>query len=228
MHANHRHTTNAALGGSGRDLGMLAILLHVVGDAINNIAVIASAAAIWWGTTERRFYADPAVSLGISLMIFATSIPIAKNSGRILLQSSPIGVDLAEVKEDLENLPGVSSVHELHIWRLNQQKTIASAHVVTEDDSLQGFIERAKQIGECLHSYGVHSYTLQPEPKLGSRRQSQTVAGADTSGVSLDGATQNGDNEVDMGQVGQRGLKDRLCRLKCEEDACKDLQCCDD
>ncbi|KAF2094308.1 cation diffusion facilitator family metal ion transporter [Rhizodiscina lignyota] len=166
VHANHYHTMNTAVGTPGRDLGMLGVFLHVIGDAVNNIGVIISGAAIWFGKTDARYYADPAISMGISFMILATSIPLVKNSGRILLQSSPAGVDLDEVKADLEDLKGVSSVHELHIWRLNQQKTIASAHVVTEDDSLEGFIQRAKVIGECLHQYGVHSYTLQPEPKL--------------------------------------------------------------
>jgi len=71
-------------------------------------------------------------------------------------------MDMAEVKEDIQALPGVCSMHELHIWRLNEEKTIATAHVVTEDETLEGFIERAKQIGECFHAYGVYSYTLQP------------------------------------------------------------------
>lgn len=228
VHASHRHTTQAISKSNGHDLGILGVLLHVIGDAINNIGVIASAAAIWWGKTEGRFYADPAVSMGISFMILGTSIPLIKSSGRILLQSGPQGVDIAEVKQDLQELPGVSSVHELHIWRLNQQKTIASAHVVTDDDSLEGFMERAKQIGECLHAYGVHSYTLQPEPKgyvapvghRDSRRGSEDrLAEAEAEAVDV---TSGG---VQMSDLRQR---DGYCMLKCEEGSCKELQCCDD
>jgi zinc transporter 1 len=59
-------------------LGTLGVFLHVIGDALNNIGVMASAAAIWWGKTEGRFYADPAVSLAISFMICATSIPLGE------------------------------------------------------------------------------------------------------------------------------------------------------
>lgn len=228
VHATHRHTTQAMPKAHGHDLGILGVLLHVIGDAINNIGVIASAAAIWWGKTEGRFYADPAVSMGISFMILGTSIPLIKSSGRILLQSGPLGVDIAEVKQDLQELPGVSSVHELHIWRLNQQKTIASAHVVTEDDSLEGFMERAKQIGECLHAYGVHSYTLQPEPKgyvvpVGQRDSRRGSADAS---VEADGDV----GEVTMGGVQMSHMRQRsgYCVLKCEEGSCKELQCCDD
>jgi zinc transporter 1 len=64
----------------------MGVFLHVVGDALNNIGVMASAAAILWGKTERRYYADPAVSLAISFMICATSIPLGEfvSSFRIL------------------------------------------------------------------------------------------------------------------------------------------------
>lgn len=55
------------------------------------------------------------------------------------------------------------SVHELHIWRLNQQKTLASVHVVVSDPSVAGFLQTAKTINECFHAYGIHSATLQPE-----------------------------------------------------------------
>lgn len=78
VHTSHRHVTTPGSARKGRDLGMLGVFLHVIGDAINNIGVMASAAAIWWGKTNARFYADPAVSMGISVMIFATSIPLSK------------------------------------------------------------------------------------------------------------------------------------------------------
>jgi zinc transporter 1 len=54
-------------------------------------------------------------------------------------------------------------VHELHAWRLSQQKAIASAHVVTNEKEVKGFMRQAKLIGECLHAYGIHSVTVQAE-----------------------------------------------------------------
>jgi solute carrier family 30 (zinc transporter), member 1 len=57
----------------------------------------------------------------------------------------------------------VIAVHELHIWRLNQYKTIASAHIVTSDRSLDAFTNRLRTIRECFHAYDIHSVTLQPE-----------------------------------------------------------------
>lgn len=60
-------------------------------------------------------------------------------------------------------IPGVESIHELHIWRLDQKKAIASAHIVVSNNEMADFMERARTISECLHAYGIHSATLQPE-----------------------------------------------------------------
>jgi zinc transporter 1 len=83
---------------------MLGVIIHVVGDALNNIGVIIAAVIIWKSPSEARFYADPAVSMLIAVMILVTSFPLVKNSGNILLQSAPHGVELADVKHDLEQV----------------------------------------------------------------------------------------------------------------------------
>ena len=81
---------------------MLGVLIHVIGDAINNIGVIVSAVIIWKCEGEARHYADPAVSVFIAVMILATALPLVKNSGAILLQIAPAGIDLDHVKHDIE------------------------------------------------------------------------------------------------------------------------------
>ncbi|RFU74439.1 zinc cadmium resistance [Trichoderma arundinaceum] len=161
-HHEHRHVS-VEPSRPGRDLGMFGVLIHVVGDAINNIGVIASALIIWKAHGEARYYADPAIGVFISIMIFLTAWPLTRNSGRILLQIAPNEINLEDVKHDIEMIPGVESVHELHIWRLDQRKSIASAHVVVDGRTVKSFTDKAKIITECLHAYGIHSATLQPE-----------------------------------------------------------------
>ncbi|OQE80746.1 hypothetical protein PENNAL_c0044G02645 [Penicillium nalgiovense] len=146
------------------DLGMMGVMLHVIGDAINNLGVMAAGLIIWLAAPHTgRYYADPGVSMFIAILIIMSSFPLMRRAGMILLESVPTGVDMCDVKHDLEKIKGVTSIHELHIWRLNQQKTLASVHVVVSDDSVENFMKTARVINECFHAYGIHSVTLQPE-----------------------------------------------------------------
>jgi len=58
------------------DLGVMGVLIHVIGDAINNVGVIIAALVIWLAKYDGRFYADPGVSVGIALLILASAIPL--------------------------------------------------------------------------------------------------------------------------------------------------------
>ncbi|PWY69867.1 cation diffusion facilitator family metal ion transporter [Aspergillus sclerotioniger CBS 115572] len=150
-------------------MGAIGLVLNLVsatflhGDAANNLGVMAAALVIWLTHYAGRFYADPGTSMGIAVMIMLSSVPLVRRCGIILLESAPSGVDLEDVKHDLEKIPGVLSIHELHIWRLNQHKALASVHVMVSDYSVPNFLRLTKTINECFHAYGIHSTTLQPE-----------------------------------------------------------------
>ncbi|KEQ57722.1 zinc transporter 1 [Aureobasidium melanogenum CBS 110374] len=180
-HEDHRHVVSPNNNKSKEhDLGLMGILIHVAGDAANNLGVILAGAIIWKTTSPGRFYVDPAVSMAISFMIFGSAVPFVKKSGLILLQSVPSGVSPVDVTHDMEKISGVQAVHELHIWRLNQQKSIASAHIVIDHST--DFMAVANTINECLHAYGIHSATLQPEvipnPSTREDLSSPTLASA--------------------------------------------------
>lgn len=81
MHLNHRHMNASGLQAKGHDLGIMGVLVHVIGDAINNIGVIVAALVIWLAKYDGRFYADPGVSMGIALLILASAIPLGKYFG---------------------------------------------------------------------------------------------------------------------------------------------------
>ncbi|KAM0126649.1 hypothetical protein ACHAP3_009157 [Botrytis cinerea] len=154
-HKGHCHMVQPSNAQSEpRDLAHLAVMLHVIMDAVNNIGVIIAALVIWRTKYDGRFYADPGVSM-------------VKNAGAIMLQSVPSGININNVKHDIENIAGILSIHELHIWSLCQRKTVASAHIVTIETDLKAFMKQAKLIRECLHAYGIHSVTLQAEASNG-------------------------------------------------------------
>ena len=209
-HATHMHLTTQ-IKSPGIDLGILGVLTHLLGDALNNIGVIISALIIYLVHSPKRFYADPAASLFIALSILMTAIPLTKRSGAILLQSAPPGVKLDDVKHDLEAIPGVKSVHELHVWRLDQNKAIASAHVVVDEEGIKSFMEKAQTFSECLHAYGIHSATLQPE--LVPPREAE----AEAENMAAIGSARNV-----AGSLRQRAVK---CGVTCGT-LCQPLMCC--
>lgn len=108
----------------GRDLGMLGVLIHVIGDAINNIGVIIAAVIIWKCEGKARHYADPAVSIFIAIMILLSAIPLVKNSGAILLQIAPTGIDLEHVKHDIEKVRSLFQL--LHIDHTDMTRSLES------------------------------------------------------------------------------------------------------
>ncbi|KAK0629815.1 cation efflux family protein [Bombardia bombarda] len=212
-HTGHRHVMSSKLIHPGRDFGMLGVLIHVIGDALNNLGVIVAALLIWFTSSPARFYADPGISMFISFMIFLTAVPLLKSSGAILLQSAPLGVNVDDVRHDLEKIPGVESVHELHIWRLDQKKAIATAHIVVSNPSIADFTDKAKTISECLHAYGVHSATLQPEllaPSPSPTDSSESLPSTTTS----------------VPHVRQRKLASSSCQMICGKGQCRNLSCC--
>ncbi|KAF8424489.1 cation efflux protein [Tirmania nivea] len=173
-HSHHHHAQpghTAKKGGHDHDLNMRGVFLHVMGDALGNIGVIATALFIWKTNFWWRFYFDPAVSLLITGIICASALPLVKSASKILLQAVPKGISLEQVKEDIVSIKSVVSVHELHVWQLSDVKLIASLHIQVAfdpEDQAGGtdggrYMKLAREIRKCLHAYGIHSSTIQPE-----------------------------------------------------------------
>ncbi|KAE9577271.1 Zinc/cadmium resistance protein [Colletotrichum fructicola] len=172
LHHDHNHNkerkkASSSHGHDHGDMGMNAMVLHVIGDALGNVGVIVTALIIWLTDWPGRFYADPAVSLFITLIILKSAIPLTKATSKILLQATPDHIDLNDIREDIQTLPGVISCHHVHIWQLSDTKIVASMHVqVSFPISAEGgekYMELAKRARKCLHAYGIHSATIQPE-----------------------------------------------------------------
>jgi len=172
-HKQHRHAQpkkEQAKGGHGHshgDLNMRGVFLHVLGDALGNVGVIATALFIWLTDYSWRFYMDPAISLIITAIILASAIPLCKAASRILLQAVPVGIDVEDIKADIEDLPGIVSCHHVHVWQLSDTKLVGSLHIQVEFDfkgeGSARYMELAKAVRRCLHAYGIHSSTIQPE-----------------------------------------------------------------
>ena len=118
-HDEHHHAKpkqKKAGGHSHQNLNMQGVFLHVLGDALGNIGVIATALFIWLTDFSWRFYSDPVISLVITGIIFSSALPLVKSASLILLQGVPRGISLDDVKEDIlhvlfpTELPSIADV----------------------------------------------------------------------------------------------------------------------
>ncbi|GFF27919.1 putative di-tri-valent inorganic cation transporter [Aspergillus udagawae] len=145
---------------SCRDLGMLGVLLHVIGDAVNNLGVMIAALIIWLTEFEARYYADPGASLWIAFIIILSSLPLLRKTGSILLGCTPSGVDLNDLRSDLEKIQGVLSIHEINVWHISQHKSLAVIGVLVTDQHVPGFTKLISMVNECCQKYGIQSVAL--------------------------------------------------------------------
>ncbi|KAF5352148.1 hypothetical protein D9758_009248 [Tetrapyrgos nigripes] len=120
--------------------------------------------------SHSRFYADPVVSLGISLIIFASAIPLTEKRGRILLEAVPVYLNLEKIQEGIlslrvsTQLTDVLSIHDLHVWHLSQSDILASLHVcVATKTSIFECSRIENHIQQCFEAYGIKHVTISPE-----------------------------------------------------------------
>ena len=229
-HADHLDDDDAesqAEGHSHSDLNMKGVFLHVMGDALGNLGVIASALIIWLTKLPGRFYADPAISLIITFIILGSAIPLCKAASRILLQAVPAGVNVDKVKNDILTLPGVLSCHHLHVWQLSDTKKIASLHIEVEYDfkgeGSARYMELARGIQKKLRRHGIHESTIQPEFCLDASH----VKGTEASGNDCAGSKKPSASGSKLtSRASSLRNSPEACLLDCGDDCDDDGQCC--
>lgn len=221
-HRDHNHSKPKKAGKGGhshQNLNMRGVFLHVLGDALGNVGVILTALFVKFAPDHEwsapfTDYADPFISLVITIIIFSSALPLVKSASKILLQGVPKGIVLSDVKEDIASIPGIDSVHELHIWQLSDVKMIASLHIQIafdpETDKGHKYMRLAKAVRMCLHAYGVHSVTIQPEyTPQGGRMPTEQGSSCSTT----------------YGAVSVEGVGSEACLLECG-DECGRGKCC--
>ena len=118
------------LAGVSRDVNLRSAFLHMLGDTLSTAAVILGGAAILlWHWT----WMDPALSLLIAVLVFVSSLGIVRETLNILLEGTPRGVALSAVRQALQSIPGVASVHDLHVWSLGSSLHALSCHIAIAD-----------------------------------------------------------------------------------------------
>jgi len=120
----------ALLWGVARDVNMRSAFIHMAGDTLSTAAVIAGGAGI---LLTGQNWIDPVLSLLIAALILWSSVGIVRETLNILLEGTPRGVALPEIRAGMEAVEGVINVHDLHCWSLGSQSRALACHVTIDD-----------------------------------------------------------------------------------------------
>jgi cobalt-zinc-cadmium efflux system protein len=149
------------LHGTQRDLNVRAALFHVLGDALGAIAVILGGIAI---AITHFAWIDPALSLFVAVIIVIGVLRVMRDATDVLLESTPRGLDDDELTKHIAEIPGVTGVHDLHVWSIGSGSHALSAHVLLDDRRLSEANAVLQQIDECLREhFGIDHVTIQFE-----------------------------------------------------------------
>jgi cobalt-zinc-cadmium efflux system protein len=147
------------MSGSKDDLNVRGAYQHMAADAAISLGVVVSGLVIMYtGWT----WLDPLVSLAIVLMILAGTWSLLRESVQLMMAAVPAGVDAGRVSQFLAERPGVSEVHDMHIWAISTTENALTAHVV-----MPGGYPGDKVIDEMVDQlrkdFSIHHCTLQVE-----------------------------------------------------------------
>ncbi len=147
--------------GSKESINLQGAYLEVLADTVGSVGVVVAALAIeLLGWT----WVDPVIAALIGLWILPRTFKLGGQAVRVLLQAAPIGMDLEQMTEDLESIPQVLDVHDLHVWTLTSGMDAASAHLMTANDANHhAVLDQARAV--LSDSYGIAHATLQVEPE---------------------------------------------------------------
>lgn len=148
-------------GGRHESLNVRGAWLHVLTDALGSVGAIIAGVLIWafgWR------WVDPVVSMVIGLLVIYSAWRLVAESVSVLMESAPRGIDVDAVHQAMEEVPGVLSVHDLHVWTITSGMDSLSAHVVVADGYAHA--QLLYTLREMLRKrFGIDHLTIQIEPE---------------------------------------------------------------
>lgn len=152
------------------NLNLRGAFVHVISDALGSVGAI-GAGMIMLATGW--YIADPLISILIGLLILYSSWSLVKESLSVLMQAVPKGIKIEEVRATIEDVPGVSKVHDLHVWAVTSDLFTLSAHAVVENGG--NFHEVLNNIEDTLKQrFNIEHVTIQLETE--SREENEFKA----------------------------------------------------
>jgi len=134
--------------------------IHIFGDLIGSLGVVIAGILL---ILFKWYPIDPLITLLFSLIVIYSAWQLIKDTLRVLMEGTPPQIAPALIMKDLEALPSVEAVHDLHIWSLTNSHINLSVHLVSTQ--LSETLEVAHKL--LKEKYGIDHCTIQIEPKAG-------------------------------------------------------------
>ncbi len=133
-------------------------MLHVLGDLMGSVAALVAGAVIY---RTGWMPIDPILSLAVAVLILRSTLALLRESGGVLLEGVPGHVSYEAVGRALAALPGVTGVHDLHVWQMSAERVALSAHLTLLDGRAWPHVLASAQ-RMLAHDHGIDHVTLQP------------------------------------------------------------------
>lgn len=146
-------------GGTEASLNVKAAYLEVLGDLLGSMAVIVGAVVMM---STGWYLVDPLVAAGIGLFILPRTWKLLRETGNVLLEGSPRGINVEEIADAFSKAPGVRGVHDLHVWTITSGFLSLTAHIDVEPTrESQAILAALRKV--LRDRFGIQHSTLQIE-----------------------------------------------------------------
>ena len=142
------------------NINIKSAMLHFLGDLLNSVGVIISSIIIYF---TNFVYIDIIMSVLISVIIFTGGYKISKEAFFILMEAVPSEVDLNMLRNELLNIDGIKNIHELHVWKNDNEEISFTAHILLDNYEKHNNYRIINEIKEKLTVYDIFHMTVQIE-----------------------------------------------------------------
>ena len=147
--------------GSRSSLNLRGAYNEVLADALSSVGVILGAGVI---LATGWLWVDPLVAVGIALFVLPRTWALLREALQVLLEGTPGEVDLAALRSAMEGVPGVKTVHDLHVWTLTSGVHALSAHAVLQEGAAHGVVLSALRM-RVTGGFPISHVTVQLEDR---------------------------------------------------------------
>lgn len=146
-------------GEHGQNTNTRAALAHVISDALGSVgAILAGVLILSFGWTR----ADPMISAAIGVLVLWGGYRLVRDTSRVLMEGSPVEIDIEHIEETLRGVEGVADFHDLHVWSISTGFHVLTVHVVIAK-GYHGTDVVAAVARSLRERHGLDHVTIQPE-----------------------------------------------------------------